>query len=297
MAAKKRVSGAARRRSQKVRRPRRTFWHLAFAEMMHERAAPGFEVVPEVWLTLAPQVADLVLLRKRALPRRQPPEQGPVLRGLWPRLGTDTIVEFKSRTKPLRPGELVGLLGYGAQYHRKHLTRLAREQLTLVLVVARASPTLTDDVAALGWTQGPTEQGYAPLVGGPYPAWVAFLDQVACAERDDLLRPFSSPTLDTLSEHAWTWWQAHLTTPFAEKTMQDIQRLEGYEEAAKALLASVAAMPEEMRRRLVAGLEPALVEAVPVDLRLDGLTPEQRLDGLTPEQLVELREALRRRGV
>jgi hypothetical protein len=64
-----------------------------------------------VTLAAEPQRADLLLLRRGAAAT---PDDGTVLRG--PRLGFDSLVEFKSRGRPLRRGDLIRLLGYGAQY-------------------------------------------------------------------------------------------------------------------------------------------------------------------------------------
>jgi hypothetical protein len=39
-------------------------WHLAFANLMQHRAPPNFEVETEVRLTIEPQRADMLLLRR-----------------------------------------------------------------------------------------------------------------------------------------------------------------------------------------------------------------------------------------
>jgi hypothetical protein len=39
-------------------------WHLAFANLIEQRAPPNFEVQSEVRLSIEPQRADLLLLRR-----------------------------------------------------------------------------------------------------------------------------------------------------------------------------------------------------------------------------------------
>ena len=128
----------------------RTAWHPIFAALIKERAPPGIDVIPELMLTVQPQKADILLLRREAEARRD--EEAKVLRGLWHRLSTDTLVEFKSVTRPLRSGDWITLLGYGAQYHSAQIERLPRAaDLTLVLVVPSLTPTIRNEAAAMNW--------------------------------------------------------------------------------------------------------------------------------------------------
>jgi hypothetical protein len=101
----------------------RTAWHAIFAALLEERAPPGIDVIPELVRSREPQRADLLLLRRKAEARRD--EEAGVLRGLWPHLANHAIVEFKSATRPARPGDWVRLLGYGSQYHAAEFRELA----------------------------------------------------------------------------------------------------------------------------------------------------------------------------
>ncbi len=69
-------------------------WHLAFANLIEHGAPPGFEVKSEVWLTIEPQRADLLLLRRIGVRRQD--HRAKVLRALWARLGKVSILEYKS---------------------------------------------------------------------------------------------------------------------------------------------------------------------------------------------------------
>jgi hypothetical protein len=267
----------------------RTAWHVPFAALLTERAPPGIDVQVEVPLSFEPQRADVLLLRKPAVSLAL--DQARVLRGLWPLLGTDTLVDFKSVSRPLRRGDLVRLVGYGAQYHVRHIERLVRQQLTLVLVVTDRTPTLQQELSLLGWTVHEVGSGYAWLEGGMYPALLVGIDEVAEAERDDLLARFGHPKVPSSLESLW-WWQQHIVRTAVEVQME---QLEGYEEVVKAFFA---ALPKQMVPQVLSSLTPEQrLAGLPPEQRLAGLPPEQRLAGLTPEQLDELYKVLsERRG-
>ena len=70
-------------------------WHLAFVNLIQHRAPPNFEVQSEVRLTIEPQRADMLLLRRVGVERQD--HKARVLRMLWPRLGLVAVLEYKSR--------------------------------------------------------------------------------------------------------------------------------------------------------------------------------------------------------
>ena len=68
-------------------------WHLAFANLVQQRAPPDVSVLSEVRLTIEPLRADLLLLRRTGTVRRD--EEARVLHAIWPRLAKVTVVELK----------------------------------------------------------------------------------------------------------------------------------------------------------------------------------------------------------
>ena len=134
-------------------------WHLAFVNLIERRAPPNFEVQSGVRLSIEPQRADMLLLRRIGVERRD--DLAGVLRALWPRLGKVTVVEYKSPVdSAFRPGDLLRLLGYGVLYETAHFDELPeRADLTLVLVVASVTPTLRAEIKRKGWTLTPLGGG------------------------------------------------------------------------------------------------------------------------------------------
>lgn len=298
---------------------RRTVWHAFFAALLLERRSPDFDVLVEVPLSSEPQRVDVLLVRKRR--PNTPPAAGKVLRGLWPRLGSDSLVEFKSAARPLRRGDLIRLLGYGAQYHARHVARLTRGEPALVLVVPRLSPTLHGELGRLGFRLGAGEGGYWPIEGGPYRGWVVSLEQVGRAERDEVLKPFVHAKLALPEDNqSLRWWRQRVSGPSGDD-MADLSKLEGYEEmmtqlferlppdqlgrllakmpaktrayAAEWLLAK---MPAETLATLLAEKFAALpaekLSALPAEKRLAGLSARERLAGLSADELEALRAEL-----
>jgi hypothetical protein len=252
-------------------------WHLAFVNLIQLRAPPNFEVQSEVRLTIEPQRADMLLLRRIGAERRD--DQALVLRRLWPWLGLVTVLEYKSPVdSAFRPGDLLRLVGYGVLYDTAHLDLLPQcDDLTLVLVVASVTPTLRDEIERMRWTLTPLGGGYGRIDGAVYTTFVVITDEVTEAERDAYLRLFSHRLAERGEATRW------LSQWMKETTMKqpDVKDLPSFYEVFKKTLD---AMPIEER---LAGLSPeeVLGEFAP-EQRVAGLAPEQRVAGLAPEQRV-----------
>lgn len=233
------------------------FWHLAFANLIHDRSPPNFEVQSEVRLTIEPQRADMLLLRR--IVGEQKDKKEIVLPTLWPLLGLVTVLEYKSPVNSaFRPRDLLRLVGYGVLYDTAHLDELPRrEDLTLVLVVASITPTLLDEIERMGWALTPLGGGYARIDGVMSTAYVIITDEVTEADRDDYLRLFSH--LPAVPGEATRWLQQWMK----EKKMKqpEIEKIPGF-----------------------GALFQKTLDAIPIEERLAGITPRERLAGLTPEE-------------
>jgi hypothetical protein len=170
----------------------RTAWHPPFAALIRERAPSNVEVEAEVMLTLEPQKADLLLIHRHG----ERIGEGQVLRKLWPMLSKHTLVEYKSVARPPRPGDWIRLQGYASQYHAPRFQELdGPENLSLVLVTASMTPTLTREAAEMGWGLVDLGGGYYRVDGWNYASFLVLLDEVSDAEQDPLLGAFGHRTL------------------------------------------------------------------------------------------------------
>ena len=233
-------------------------WHLAFVNLIQHRAPPNFEVQSEVRLTIEPQRADMLLLRRLGVERQD--DQALILRSLWPRLGRVTVLEYKSPVdSAFRPGDLLRLLGYGVLYETAHLDEVpGREDLTLVLVVASITPTLRKEIERKGWTLTLLGGGYGRIDGVMYTAYLVITDEVTEAERDEYLRLFSHRQAEQGEATRWLrQWMKE-----TKMKQPEIEELPGFEELFQKSI-------EKVRKA-----------------QLAELTPSERLEGLAPEQLI-----------
>ena len=178
-------------------------WHLAFANLIQHRAPPGFDIQTEVRLTIEPQRADMLLLRRIGAARED--EKARVLRTLWPLLGLVTILEYKSPVRgSFRPGDLIRLWSYGAVYDAANLKELpSPSDLTLALVIPSVTPTLTKEIARMGWTLTALGGGYGRIDGAVYALYVVATDEVSQAEHDEFLELFSRRELKASEATRW----------------------------------------------------------------------------------------------
>jgi hypothetical protein len=261
---------------------KRFAWHIGFERNLQRRGPLSFEVRSEVQLTSEPLRPDYLLLRKIA--DKVLDDAARTLRRLWPALPRVSLVEYKSPSRPYRPGNLDRLWGYvhthfanerGKPRTRAAGTKLApgmegapdvwtRADLCAVLVVPGRTPSLDDDVKSMGLLWEDRGGGYWQVTGGLFVLHVVEIDVVGPAEGDDLLHSLGNGT--PITPEALWFWAEFVGSKEAGMSMQD---MEGYDEVVKKFLA---ALPPEQ-----------VLSQYPPEQRLAGLPPEQRLAGLDRE--------------
>lgn len=205
-------------------------------------------------LTIEPQRADMLLLRRIGAAHED--DKAQVMRALWPLLGRVTILEYKSPVRSsFRPRDLVRLWSYGALYDAVHPKELPKpSDLTLVLVVPSVTPTLTREIARMGWTLTALGGGYGRIHGAVYALYVVATDEVSPSEHDAFLRPFSRLKPEPGEAARWlAKWMKEM-----EMATTNIREMEGY----RAML----------------------LKSMPVEERLEDVEPEDRLLGLNRDQ-------------
>ena len=256
----------------------RTLWHILLAAFLSQRAPRRFEVRSEVQLSTEPLRGDLLLIRTESAAAQ---EDGPrTLRRLWDLLPLETLVEFKSVSRPYRHRNLHRLWSYLYVHYSDQPKRLASEsQLCGVLLVPVRSPSLVRDAAALRLHWRELGHGYSSLHGGGFALYVVELDVVAEVEGDDLLSFFGHGEPHTAEAQRWLYEQLG-----SENVSMALSQVEGYEELLKKLL--VALPPEAVTNVYTADQVERILSTLPPEKRLAGLPPEKRLAGLPPEQAV-----------
>jgi hypothetical protein len=235
---------------------KRTAWHFYFCILLRRYAPKIFEIRDEVPLSEEPPRMDFLLLRKAGELAAADP--GETLIDLWPLLPSVTVAELKTVPGPYEKGNLDRLWMYcHGHYAANHETIGDRSEMCALLLVPNRTPTLDKDVRAMGLVWEDLGHGYWRLAGGLFALLVVEIDTVAGEPDEDLLGLYAHSAVRT--PRAIQFW-GELAGSEAKMEMRE---LEGYEEAIKKIL-----------------------NALPDDLRLAGITPEKRLAGLTPEQAV-----------
>ena len=265
--------------------PKKNLWHPAFAFVVMHRGPKGIEVHPEYQLGAEPPRLDLLLIKRR---KRQK-IRARFLRHLWKYLPRWTVIEFKSTAGMFRSGDWIKLLSYAAQYDALKLAPLGEhDELAMVLVVPRWTPTLESEYKLMNWTLEPLEPGYYRVCGGPYPSYLVLMDEVAEAEQDPLLALFAGPAVQAKvgpvpEDIGWS-----LMAYFREELHIDMDNSKDYRELAKRVLKD---MPVDLRTYGISAPEllkffstQELLKHVPTQERLEGVSTQERLEGVTLEE-------------
>lgn len=268
----------------------RTAWHHGFGELVEEEASEAMEVMRELVLTTE-QRADIIVLRKD---RDQEPEPHGSFRRLWAILPKVSVLEYKSRGEPPKPGVLDQLFGYGHIAARRFRDDLPRaEDLALVLVVGSITPTLREEVARFRGIELDEEGGgLHRLRGALYPSWILTLNELADEVGRPLLGIFGTKPLSSMDEEAFRW----LGKRFMSKP--ELENLPDYEEIAEALKGTKAG-EVIFRARLREAAPNEVVAAMLSDGHTLGeiiavlLEDEHKLDNLDPALRAALLERLK----
>src|SRR5262249_25128920 len=154
-------------------------------------------------LTAEPLRPDYLLLRRHAASKGRT-RRAKTLRHLWRRLPTDTIVEYKSASRPYRHRNLDRVWSYLHVHYTNERKRLRkRSDVCGVLLVPARTRSLDADVKEQGLVWRDLGDGYWELEGGAFALYVVEIDTAADAEGDDLLRLFGHG--EELSVNAERW--------------------------------------------------------------------------------------------
>jgi hypothetical protein len=239
----------------------RTAWHVILFALLVQRAPRRFEVHREVSLSAEPLRADFILLL-RAL--ADDDEAAGTLKKLWSLLPRAAIVEFKSVGRPYRTRNLDRLWAYLHLYYVDQPEQLEkRADLCGVLVVAARTPSLDADAEALGLRWKDLGDGYWELTNGPFALYVAEIDVVADAERDEVLQLLGHAEIHTALARRWLSEQLG-----GEEIAMNIRELEGYDEVVQKFLES---LPPE---QVLAAYKPEQVLLAMPDEALRALSQE-----------------------
>ena len=263
-----------------------TAWHPMLVALLEIYLPSGWRLTPELLLNRMPLRVDIVLLRlvgEAAGAVRK-------LHSIFDHLRPHTLIEHKGPTDDLEPEDLLALVSYATQYMR--LVKLVDPaELCLMVVCDRIPASFVRQVERHKGTLTPLGQGQEGLWRGE----ISGFRLHGVEARDACHR-------DATERLLYAFSRAYLTVP------EGILPLDPEEAGVYAALyqqveqfrrtrGAMAMKDYEMAQKSYEEVLEQLVERLPAEKRLRGLTPAQRLAGLAPEEILsalspEVRELL-----
>ncbi len=221
-----------------------------------------------------------------------------MLKGLWPLLGAVVLMELKTEAGPYQQGDLFSLFSLAEAYYAHYGQELRGTfELSVVLLVATATPSLTNDIAGHGWSLCPLGGGYARLDGCDFGGIVVFLDEVAKAESDDLIGCIAHRKIKTVAGAEWLVHRGGVPERLAMAKIAGFSkaltgRLMADKKIRKELLSTIPRkelLSTIPRKELLSTIpRKELLATIPVKDRVAGLPAKDRVAGLSPKELARV---------
>jgi hypothetical protein len=266
-------------------------------------------VQDEVPVGKLPWRVDILLIRREAGQLSEANQRD--ASALVALLNRFTLVEFKAPTDSLETGDLAQLFGCAFLWHSQQAERVAIEDVSLIVLAPRVNEALKSELLCLGCELREEQPGAHRAVAAPFATWLletdimaqrgvpilSLVSRVFLHEHQRIMRELSRSGHSPLLHYALQQMQQfrRLGEDFAMQHADSEFLVQLEEELQTALLESLplekrlqGLSPEELAAlvQLEDKLQAALLESLPLEKRLRGLTPEDRVQGLSPEDRV-----------
>ncbi len=275
----------------------RTWWHPLLANFLRWQLGSHFKLEEDLLVGRMPLKIDILLLRR--IQGDLPPHAQQVLAGLAEYLNDYTLLEFKSPSETLRAGDFQTFLAYSLLYRAETDPLLDPRKLHLVVIAPRLTKPYRDELNVMGVTAHEEPAGIWSLRGGVLLPRTWLLETEKLAGQSHPLLTLFSPQF--LNEFWQTYAQLH-QAGYTEMVVYLAQQVQQFQLQGEAFAMQHLGAEDEMKRilrevwlTLSEEDQQAWLERVPLERRLQGLTPERLLQGLSPEQLEEMRKLLSRK--
>ena len=273
----------------------RTWWHPLLVRLLKQELDRAYTVLDEVPVGKMPLRVDILLIRREDGQLSPTAERD--LGVLLSLLNRYTLVEFKGPTDALEAGDLGQLVGCAFLWQSQQADLVPPAEMTLIVLAPRFTRACREEVRLQGWRAEEQERGVYRIRGAPWTSWLVETDAMAevgqpllslvshvlLADRARIMERLKGSGRVSLLTYALQQIQQFRTLG-EDFAMQhtDTEHLSELEEEIRT--AVLEAIPPEDRLR---GLSPEDV--------LRGIPPEERLKGLTADELARLRELLDRK--
>jgi hypothetical protein len=250
--------------------------------MLADLGPAGLRITTELEVFRDPSRIDILVQRGQVPGARRKPR---ILRGLWRLVTAMILIELKTVPGPYKRGDLFHLFSIAEGFVGQRVQELKKvSEISVVLMVPALTRSLQRDVQLHGWRLVRLGKGYARLDGCDFLGVVVFLDEVAKAERDDLIGCIAHRRIRTVWAAQWLVNRGGIPQRLAMAKIEGVskllRRMMTMKEFRAEMLKSV---PERERVAGVSAKE--RLAGLPAKERLAGLPAKERLAGLTPSDL------------
>ena len=262
----------------------RTMWHPLLVRLLEYALGSAFTVREEVSVGKMPLRVDILLLRREEgqLSEAQRLE----LSALLPLLNRFTLIEFKGPTDVMKRGDFGKLIGCSFLWQSQESEPIPHEDVSLVVLAPTVSNALREELRLLGLEASQHEPGIFRVIGLPFATWLVETDVMA--EQGQVVLSLVSRVF--LKDRGRIMERlGDADEPLVRYVAQQVHQFRT--EKDFALQHADSEYLEEMEDDLLT----KILEWVPAERRLRGLSPEERLAGLSDEEAARLRELLEQR--
>jgi hypothetical protein len=222
-----------------------------------------------------PQRVDIVIIVMTDVPAE------PVIKFhcIFDHLRKYTLIEYKGVTDDLEPADVLVLLGYACQYAVMNgISDLS--EMCLMFVAERMPPAFVEQIYQLGGTFAPIGNGlWQGQLAGFTLHGVELRDASQAGSSEQLLHLFTRAFVKEPRADRFSGRLEQKELDMYDRLCQHIQQL-------RKDPATMHIKDLDTAENSVAGALQRLIARVPVEARLEGLTPEERIAGLRPEERI-----------
>jgi hypothetical protein len=247
-----------------------------FAAILRWRLENYYAVEEELNLGTKPLQVDYFLLR--LLNKDLPEETRKMFAGLAEYLNKFTLIELKSPSDELLPGDFHTVIAYAHLYCGQRNPRMIPSEMNVLVIAPGLTKAFREEFETCGSTATSVEPGIWRLEGGPiiFRMWV-FETKILWGEEHPLMSVFSPKILEDV--HATQ--EELLHAGCGDLFTYVIQQIRQFDLLGRNFAMQHSGVDEEMKKILT-----DIISKWPLEERLKGLSPEERLEGIpTKERL------------
>jgi hypothetical protein len=254
----------------------RTWWHPLLVRLLDHVLSTAYWVQDEVPVGQLPLRVDILLMRRQTGQLSEANQRD--ASALVALLNRFTLVEFKAPTDSLATGDLARLFGCAFLWHSQQAKRVAIEEVSLIVLAPRVNEALKSELLCLGCELREEQPGVHRAVAAPFTTWLVETDIMA--QRGVPILALVSRVFLHENQRIMRELSRSGHSPLLYYALQQVQQFRRLGEDFAMQHAD-----SEFLVQMEDELQAALLESLPLEKRLQGLSPQDRLQGLSAKEL------------